>query len=144
MFGLTQYANGMLRELENRFNSRWRQALGRRETIGCEIYENDKDFLLLCAVPGFEREDIDVELKDGFLAIRTAHKEESGDKPADGSNGEASEADERFTSERKMETVFKLSNKIDADKIGVELADGVLRVTLPKLPEAQARKIAVK
>ena len=75
-----------------------------------------------------------------MLAIRTAHKESSGEKAEDANV----DNDERFMSERRMETVFKLSNKIDADKIVVELADGVLRVTLPKLPEAQARKIEVK
>ena len=139
MFGLTQYADSMLREFENALNTRWRSAFGRRETIGCEIYENDKDFLLLCAVPGFERDDIDVELKDGYLAIRAGRKDENPSEKDDSN----AESNEDFSSERRLETVFKLSSKIDADRINVELTDGVLRVTLPKMAEAQPRKIAV-
>ena len=141
MFGLTKYADSMFRDLETMFNSRWRNAIGRRDTIGTEIYESEKDFLLLCAVPGFERDDIDVELKDGLLSIRAGRKEETA-AAADANEGEQT-TEESFSSERRLETVFKLSSKIDAEKINVALADGVLRVTLPKAPEAQARRIEV-
>jgi HSP20 family molecular chaperone IbpA len=39
---------------------------------------------------------------------------------------------------------FSLSNEIDQDAIEATLKDGVLRVTLNKITEAQTKKIAVK
>lgn len=38
---------------------------------------------------------------------------------------------------------FTLSNELDADKVGAELAQGVLRVRIPKAAHAQPRRIAV-
>jgi HSP20 family protein len=39
---------------------------------------------------------------------------------------------------------FSLSSRIDQNKIGAELNDGVLSVTLPKVQEAKPRTIQVK
>ena len=39
---------------------------------------------------------------------------------------------------------FTLSKELDADKIGAELAQGVLRVRIPKAAHAQPRRIAVQ
>ena len=39
---------------------------------------------------------------------------------------------------------FSLSSRIDQNKIGAELKDGVLSVTLPKVQEAKPRTIQVK
>ena len=38
---------------------------------------------------------------------------------------------------------FRLSNKINQDKIGAELKEGVLSLTLPKVEEAKPRTIQV-
>ncbi|MEO8296942.1 MAG: Hsp20/alpha crystallin family protein [Burkholderiales bacterium] len=39
---------------------------------------------------------------------------------------------------------FTLSKELDADKVSAELAQGVLRVRIPKAAHAQPRKIAVQ
>ena len=39
---------------------------------------------------------------------------------------------------------FTLSKELDADKVGAELAKGVLRLRIPKAEHAQPRRIEVK
>jgi HSP20 family protein len=39
---------------------------------------------------------------------------------------------------------LKLPANADLERVGAELTDGVLTVRVPKLPEAQPRRIAVK
>lgn len=46
--------------------------------------------------------------------------------------------------EGDFERSFTLSEDFDPDRIEAELRNGVLTLTLPKAPEAQPRKIAVK
>jgi HSP20 family protein len=49
----------------------------------------------------------------------------------------------RETPDVGYELVLNHDNEIDADKIGAELRDGVLQVTLPKHETLKPRKIAV-
>ena len=43
----------------------------------------------------------------------------------------------------RFRRTFTLSKELDADKVGAELAQGVLRVRIPKAAHAQPRKIEV-
>ncbi|MFO1217210.1 MAG: Hsp20/alpha crystallin family protein [Burkholderiaceae bacterium] len=54
---------------------------------------------------------------------------------------EASHADVTLSRYRRA---FTLSKELDADKVSAELANGVLRVRIPKAEHAQPRKITVQ
>ena len=43
-----------------------------------------------------------------------------------------------------FERAFTLSEDFDADRIEAEMRGGVLTLTLPRAPEAQPKRIAVK
>ena len=49
----------------------------------------------------------------------------------------------RETSDAPYELVLEHENMIDVDKIHAELADGILRISLPKAEALKPRKIAV-
>lgn len=81
---------------------------------------------------------IEVKLSNGTLTIRGEKKEEKEEKEKD-----------YYLSERRygsFERSFQLPEGIDANKIEAQFAKGVLKVVLPKSPEAQkgVKKIAVK
>jgi HSP20 family molecular chaperone IbpA len=46
-------------------------------------------------------------------------------------------------SRSRYRRAFTLSKELDADKVSAELAQGVLRVRIPKAEHAQPRKITV-
>lgn len=89
-------------------------------------------------MPGCAPEDIDVQLKDGVLTIKGEKKVEKDDKQKDYHVMERSYG--------MFERSFTLPAEVDGSKVEAAFDKGVLKVTLPKLPEAQskAQKITVK
>lgn len=89
-------------------------------------------------MPGCAAEDIDVQLKDGVLTIKGEKKVEKEDKQKDYHVMERSYG--------MFERSFTLPAEVDGSKVEAAFDKGVLKVTLPKLPEAQSRaqKITVK
>ena len=101
-----------------------------------DISEEDTAVLLTAELPGVSKDDVKVELKDGVLTLsgekKSEHKEEK--------NG-------FYRSERvygSFTRSFTVPETLDAEKIEAEYANGVLRLTLPKRPEAAPRLIDVK
>lgn len=102
------------------------------------ISEQDGAFEVTAELPGCAPGDIDVQLKDGVLTIKGEKKVEKEDKQKDYHVMERSFG--------MVERSFTLPAEIDASKVEAAFDKGVLKVMLPKLPEAQSRaqKIAVK
>ena len=105
-----------------------------------DIVDNDDAVEVRAELPGMEEKDIDVQLSDAMLTIKGEKKEEreEGDKES-----------RYYLSERRygsFERSFRLPEGMDADKVDAKFKNGVLTVTIPKLPEARqkAKKIDVK
>ncbi|HUA38250.1 MAG TPA: Hsp20/alpha crystallin family protein [Candidatus Sulfopaludibacter sp.] len=117
-------------ELERLFDSpltNWTPAL--------DVYEDKDNFVVHTELPGLKREDIDVSLQDGVLAISGERKtEEKRDE------GEI-RRQERFYG--KFQRTLSLPTPVVADKVKAQYKDGVLTVTVPKGEEARAKKIDV-
>ncbi len=101
-----------------------------------DISEEDNAVLLTAELPGVSKDDVKVELKDGVLTVSGEKKSEhTEEKPG------------FYRSERVFGSFtrsFTVPDTLDAEKIEAEYADGVLKLTLPKRPEAAARLISVK
>ena len=100
-----------------------------------EIVEDGDAVVLNAELPGVEKDSIKVEIRDGVLTLSGEKKEQREQKE----NG-------YFRSERlygAFHRRFTLPRAVDGEKISADYKDGVLRVSLPKKPEAQLRQIAV-
>ena len=101
-----------------------------------DIREEKDAVLLTVEIPGVSKDDVQVELQDGVLTI-------SGEKKT-----EQSENENGFYRSERVYGGFKRSftvpDTVDAEHINGEYANGVLKLTLPKLPEAAPKKIAIK
>jgi HSP20 family protein len=99
-----------------------------------DLYE-DKDAVTVQAeLPGLKKEDIKVNLEDGYLTISGERKQE---KPE---NSEPYQA-ERFRG--RFERVISIPSEVDADKIKATYTDGILTVTLPKSEQAKPKQIPI-
>jgi len=99
-----------------------------------DVYENADELLLLADMPGVKKENIGIHLDKGQLTLEGT-KSDSID-PAQLLLREYREVDFRRS--------FSLPNGIDTQKVSAELANGVLRVHLPKSEAVKPRQIRVR
>lgn len=101
-----------------------------------DIYSAGDNIVILADMPGVAEEDIDIMLDKDVLTINGYVSDPAPPEGYDLVHGEYGIGD--------YQRSFTLPDEIDRDNIEASLSQGVLRMTLPKAPEAQARKIAVK
>lgn len=102
-------------------------------TPDCDVYENQEEILLVADVPGVSADRINVHL-DGSELMITALRVDS-EKPSNYADGESRGFD--------FHRHFALPKGIDASKISAEVAEGILRLHLPKSEVAKPREIPV-
>ena len=100
-----------------------------------DIFDTEKEITILADVPGANKKTVDITLEKDVLSI-TAYVEPSTPTGFDIAYAEYEEGD--------YQRSFRLSDQIDRNKIEAVVSDGVLRLRLPKVQEAQTKKITVK
>lgn len=92
-----------------------------------DITEKEKSFELAIDLPGYKKEDVTAELKDGYLTITATRKVEEDN--SDEKKGFVRR--ERFygTSSRS----FYVGEDMTQEDIKAKFADGVLNIIVPKL-----------
>lgn len=100
-----------------------------------DIVETDEGVTLMLEVPGVAAEDVDVTHEKRVLTIRGKVRP---------TRPETLRLAYAEYGEGDYERSFTLSDDFDPEKIGAEVSHGLLTVTLPRAPEAQPKKIAVK
>lgn len=99
-----------------------------------DIYETQDALKVILEMPGVEKGNVTVHVEDGVLNVegRLDLTKYQNLQPlyTEYNIGHYSRS-------------FRLSNKINQEKIGAELKEGVLSLTLPKVEEAKPRTIQV-
>ncbi|AHZ83973.1 Hsp20/alpha crystallin family protein [Bdellovibrio bacteriovorus] len=91
----------------------------------CEVTESDDHYLLSVDLPGFKKENINIEMNGNLLTI-------SGERKRD---------------EKVIGTFsrsFTVPDTVDGAKIEAHHEDGVLSIYLPKAPLAKAQRIEIQ
>ncbi|HNX41743.1 MAG: Spore protein SP21 [Candidatus Aminicenantes bacterium ADurb.Bin508] len=100
-----------------------------------DIYETKEGYRFNVELPGFDKEDVSVELKDNTLLIR-------GEKKMDDKiTKENYHRIERFYG--SFQRSFILPQNAEGDKVEAKMVNGVLEITVPKSEQAKAKSIAV-
>jgi HSP20 family protein len=105
-----------------------------RFTPDIDVIEIDGGYVILMDVPGVARESLDVQLDGTKLIVE-------GEKQARHPQGGRSKTTERGVGKFRRE--FLLPAVVDGDRVTAKLADGVLRIEVPRIGAAQPRHVSV-
>lgn len=104
-------------------------------TLPLDISEDDTHVIVRASLPGFSKEQIQVEVHEGVLTIKAEKREEHEEKG------------ERFyRRERRIGSMSRrvaLPSVVQESEAKAELRDGELTLRLCKEPKATPRKIAI-
>ena len=115
----------------------WNEADGSPgRTPRADILEGEKEFLVMMALPGVLREDLDLSIEDQTLWVKAERKE----CVPEGYDIRRSERSSHLTFSR----TFSLGNVIQFEGITAEFKNGVLTIKLPKSEKSLPRRIQVK
>ena len=114
--------------LENEADAAWAPLV--------DINETDKEVTLDVELPGFEKKDVKVEVRDNTLTISG---ERTNEKKTD--DNYCSRVERHYG---KFERTFTLSDEVDANKISAKYKNGVLSLALTKTEKAIPKEITVE
>lgn len=98
-----------------------------------DVYENKEEVLIVAETPGVRPDDIVIRFERGELTLMG--------RRAKTPEGNVLAAEQRFTD---FQRTFTVPQTIQADGIHAEIAQGVLKIHLPKVSAQKPRQIAVK
>jgi HSP20 family protein len=116
-----------LERLSNHHLEAWAPAI--------DVYETPSSFVVTAEVPGLRREQVDLAFEDRRLTIRGQRSDRAA--------GDVLHFHQVERGYGSFARTFEFADKIDVEQVSADLADGVLTVTLPKVPPPPARKIQV-
>jgi len=96
-----------------------------------DLYEKDDHFVIKAELPGVDKKDIAIDLKDRVLTLSGERSYENEVKEENYYRKERSYG--------KFQRAFTLPAHVDSDKIKAEFNDGLLQIEVPK-PEQQKPK----
>ena len=123
-------------QLPARFTFDGDDALSADWAPAVDVQETDSEYLVKADLPEVKKEDVTVEIVDGTLNVRGERHKEKEEK------GKRFHRIER--SYGRFERRLAVPAGVDAQKVAAEFKDGVLRVHLPKSPNATPKSIDVK
>lgn len=101
-----------------------------------DLEDREKDYLLKAEMPGFKKEDIQIEVQDNSIEItgKAGWKYDKKSKAY-------------ICKERACESFYRmveLPEEIKVEEVAADLSEGVLEITLPKKSPKPKRKVAIK
>ena len=100
-----------------------------------DIYDTEDKFVINAELPGVDKKDIVIDVKDRLLTLkgeRSSEKEVKEDK-----------YHRRERAYGSFERVFTLPAEIDPDQIKADFKNGILKIDIPKPEEQKPRQITV-
>jgi HSP20 family protein len=117
------------------FGDRTANGTTRRWVPAIDLVETDDHFVLRVDLPGLDKDDVEIEVKDGLLTV-------SGERKA--------EHEERKDGYHRVERAYgsfsrslSLPQGVDADQVQAHFDKGVLEVRIPKPAERKPHRVQI-
>lgn|SRR5574344_693149 len=104
---------------------------GNNNLMNTDIEELENGYQLDLELPGYDKKDIQAELKDGYLTINAKHSDHNEEKDENGHYIRR----ERYQGECRRS--FYVGENITQEDIKASFENGVLKLTIPKKEEAK-------
>ena len=136
---------GVLGSARNELDSLWSRFLREAPSTGLlteewipsvDISETTKSFIMKAELPGLDAKDVKVSLSGDLLTIKGEKKREEEEKD------EHHHFVERYSG--SFQRSFQLPTSVKGDKVEATFNKGVLKVTVPKVEEAEKKEIEIK
>jgi HSP20 family protein len=103
--------------------------------LGIDVYETPEELVVKAAVPGVDPNDVEISVEEDVLTIKGETRQEN-------------EANDETFIRRELrygafQRTLRLPPTVEAEKASAEFENGVLKLHLPKKPEARARSIKI-
>jgi HSP20 family protein len=102
--------------------------------LAVSLQETAEGLILTVEVPGAAREDIEVQMENGTLAVQVQKRETGAE------DGRYHLRERAYGAFRRS---FQMPRWVESDRVSAELENGVLTIRLPKAPAAQPRRIEI-
>jgi HSP20 family protein len=99
-----------------------------------DIAETSKEYVVSMEAPGIDMNKTEITFTKGVITVK-------GEKVKETKEDECCHCAERYSG--SFERSFRVSEKVDGDKIDATYKDGILKVVLPKTEESSVKKIEV-
>lgn len=103
-----------------------------KKSMKCDIFEKNGNYNVVMDIPGFKKEDINIECDNGVIKISCEKKEEENE-----------EDDKKYIRKErvyeKCERSFNFGD-IKEDEIEAEFTDGTLKLVIPKQEKVDTKK----
>ncbi len=128
------------RDFDKAWDQIWDKPLERRDLMKTNISEKEDGYTLSIEVPGYQKEDLAITLKEGCMTITATKEENKEEKDEDGHLIR----EERFCG--TCARSFYVGDAVTEEDIKASYKDGILTLTVPKkekaLPETKTITIA--
>lgn len=130
-------------EMDRMMNRFWNgSSLETTAAMRTDVIDEGNDYKLEAELPGFDKGDINIDLKDNILTISASHKENKDEKDQ---NGKYLRRERRYSS---YERTFNVGDGMKPEDINASYDNGVLTVIFPKKEAVEqhddAKRIEIK
>lgn len=130
------------------FSPAFRKQVAAARNISSDIKELADGYQIEMELPGFSKEEVKAQLKDGYLTITAEHNAEN--KEENNEEGQKKEADKYIRRERyygKCQRSFFVGKNVTEEDINAKFENGILTMYVPKevkKPQVEEKFITIE
>ena len=107
-----------------------RQAAYVWKPLPLSVWQDDNSIFLEAELPGVAEKDVDITVNEGVLTIKAERQDQEGRDYL-----------HKGRAFGRFEQAISLPDLVDSEQVEASLTNGVVRIVLPKIPQAQRRRV---